>query len=88
MTLNNLSTEWGLLWHENEHGEKGIMIPRQLLLPGALEKREEAQGGQSPAWYLLTFSLAASLALLGGVPLILWSHEGQELSSVRSLGKC
>lgn len=79
MTLNNLSTEWGLLWHENEHGEKGIMIPRRLLLLGASEKREEAQGGHSP------FGGGGG----GGcVPSILWSHEGQELSSVRSLGKC
>lgn len=28
VTPNNLSTEWDLPWHENEHGEKGITTPR------------------------------------------------------------
>lgn len=37
MTLNNLSTEWDLPWHENEHGEKGITTPKNLQVGGYWE---------------------------------------------------
>lgn len=77
--------EWKWVWREEYYNSQ------ELLLLGALEKRGEAQGWQSlpiftaiPAWYILNFCLASSLALLRGAPSVVWSYKGQELSPVRS----
>lgn len=67
VTLNNLSTECDLPWHENEHGEKGITTPRNIQAGSCWKLwRKDKQHREDRA------TLFAQQPLLGACCLALW----------------